>query len=70
VKRRRGPHQLRQIDALVETQVGELGSVSESGRFRGVMFRTARVGLGKLFACLNLRYRPLQSINFAWCSAA
>ena len=37
----------------------------ESGRFWGVRLRTARVGLGKLFACLNLRYRPLQSINFA-----
>ena len=37
----------------------------ESGRFPGVRFRTAPVGLGKLFACLKLRYRPLQSINFA-----
>jgi phosphoglycerate dehydrogenase-like enzyme len=40
-------------------------SKRESGRFPGVRFRTARVGLGKLFACLKLRYRPLQSINFA-----
>jgi hypothetical protein len=37
----------------------------ESGRFRGVRVKGARVRLGKLFACLNLRYCPLRSINFA-----
>jgi hypothetical protein len=42
-----------------------VGLGAESGRFPGVRFRTAPVGLGKLFACLKLRYRPLQSINFA-----
>jgi hypothetical protein len=42
-----------------------LTSDLESGRFPGVRFRTAPVGLGKLLACLNLPYRPLRSINFA-----
>jgi hypothetical protein len=43
----------------------------ESGRFRGVIrFKTLGWRLDKLFACLNLRYRPLRSINFAYCSAA
>ena len=43
----------------------------ESGRFRGVIrFQTVGLRLDKLFACLNLRYRPLRFINFAWCSAA
>ena len=38
----------------------------ESGRFRGVIgFKTVGLRLDKLFACLNLRYRPLRSINFA-----
>ena len=40
--------------------------VLESGRFRGVIrFKTVGLRLDKLFACLNLRYRPLRSINFA-----
>jgi hypothetical protein len=38
---------------------------NESGRIQGVRFKTVRAGLGKLFACLNLPYRPLRSINFA-----
>lgn len=40
-------------------------SDEESGRFPGVWVKGARVRLGKLFACLNLRYCPLRSINFA-----
>jgi len=43
---------------------GGLGT--ESGRFRGVIrFKTVGLRLNKLFACLNLRYRPLRFINFA-----
>ena len=39
---------------------------NESGRFRGVIrFKTVGLRLDKLFACLNLRYRPLRFINFA-----
>jgi hypothetical protein len=44
----------------------ESASPYESGRFRGVIrFKTVGLRLDKLFACLNLRYRPLRFINFA-----
>ena len=62
---------LERLEQLDQADVGKALLVienvffRESGRFPGVRFRTAPVGLGKLFACLKLRYRPLQSINFA-----
>ena len=48
----------------INADLGRFGG--ESGRFSGgIRLRTVGLRLDKLFACLNLRYRPLRFINFA-----
>ena len=46
-----------------------IGLLSESWGEReipgAIRFKTVRLRFDKLFACLNLRYRPLRFINFA-----
>jgi hypothetical protein len=57
------------VTALLKKQnIDERTLLKETRRFRGVRLKTVRVDLGKVSACLNLRYRPLGFINYVSCS--